>query len=69
MKYGTHETDLHVLPETQKERNNLQSYMETKKIGYCWQYSNVKGQDWYGKQFMDIPFRSDLKEDLQKYFA
>jgi len=68
MKFDIHETDLLILPETLKELNNLQSYCETKKLNYQWQYSDVKDQSWYNKQYMDIPFRSDLLEEIKNYF-
>ena len=56
MKFDIHETDLLILPETLKELN------------YQWQFSDVKGQSWYNKQYMDIPFRSDLLEEIKNYF-
>ena len=68
MQFSTHETDLYILPETQKERHNLQSLCKTKKWSYCWQYSDVQEQNWYGKQFLEIPFGIDLKEEITKYF-
>lgn len=68
MKFNTHETDLYILPETQKERHNLQSFMKTCKYSYKWSFSDVQGQSWYGKQFMEIPFGIDLKSKIETYF-
>lgn len=67
MKFDTHETDLYVLPETTRERHNLQSYCETKKLAYKWSYSNIEGNSWYGKQFIDISFCSHLKNEIEEY--
>jgi hypothetical protein len=64
MQISKHETDLYVLPETQKERHQLQVWKESSKYGSVWSYSDVRGQEWYGKQFLEIPFGIDFK----KYF-
>ena len=68
MQFSMHETDLYILPETTRETNNLQSYCKTKKLAYMWQYSDVSGQAWHGKQFLEIPFRSDLLKEIKAYF-
>lgn len=68
MKFDIHETDLLILPETTREINNLQSYCKTKKLNYQWQYSNIKNQSWYNKQYIEIPFRSDLLEEIRRIF-
>jgi len=68
MQFDNHETDLYILPETQKERHNLQSFCETKKISFQWSYSNIKGQNWEGKQFLEIPFGVCFKDEIIAYF-
>lgn len=68
MQLSKHETDLYILPETTKERHNIQSFIQTKNWGYEWSFSDVIGQDWYGKQFMDIPFGIDLAKEIKKEF-
>jgi len=67
MEFNTYVTDLYILPQTQREQHNLQNYLQTKKINYEWSYSDVKGQSWYGKIFVEIPFGIDLKNDIIEY--
>jgi hypothetical protein len=64
MKYNTHASDLYCLPESDKEVKLLQGY--SKKYCGQWSRSNVKGQDWYGKTFLDIPFGTWLKDEIDK---
>ena len=68
MKFDTHETDIYILPETQRERHILQVYKDNlkqnKNITSFWQFSNVKGQNWEGKQFLEIPFCKHLKNEI-----
>lgn len=63
MKFTTHESDLYCLPENDQEKAILQKYVKERCA--VWLYSNVKGQDWYGKVFLDIPFGSFLKEEIE----
>lgn len=67
MQYDKHETDLYILPETIEERKKIKDILETKFSNWFWmgQFSNVEGQAWYGKQFIEIPFGIDLKEGIQ----
>lgn len=66
MQFDKHETDLYILPETQEERNKIKDVLAI--IGsswfWSWKRSDVEGQAWYGKIFIDIPFGIDLKEDI-----
>jgi hypothetical protein len=69
MQISRHETDLYLLPETTKERHDLQIFAEN--CGYKawhWAYSDVSGQSWEGKQFLEIPFGIDLKEQIKDRF-
>lgn len=69
MQISKHETDILLLPETKQETNQLKEFV--KKCGYkshSWQLSNVKGQSWYGKLFLEIPFGIDLLEKVKKIF-
>lgn len=66
MKFDTHGNgnglnDLYVLPESNDELRDIIKFLES--IGQTFQmsYVNVKGHEWYGKSFLDIPFRQDLK--------
>lgn len=67
MQFDNHESDLYILPENARERNNLQSYCKTKGYDFKWCFSNVKGQAWYGKQFLEIPFGLTLKNAIIEY--
>ena len=68
MQLSKHESDLYVLPETTKERHQLQVWKESSKYGSTWSYSDVSGQCWHGKQFLDIPFGIDFKTYFVKNF-
>ena len=68
MQLSRHETDLYILPETTKERHNVQSFFETKKVGFEWSFSNIEGQSWYGKQFLDVPFGIDYVKNMKEKF-
>lgn len=65
MKIDSHETDLYVLPESDKEQIAIIKYLTFSNIYWKYSFSNVKGQSWQGKCFIEIPFRIDLKESLQ----
>jgi len=68
MQYDIYATDLLILPESIREKQNLQSYCITNKLAYNWQYSDNIGQNWYNMQFLEIPFRSDLLNEIKNYF-
>jgi len=68
MQFDKHETDLYILPETQAERHNIQSFCITKQLYYKWSFSDIEEQSWYGKQFLDIPFRIDLINEIKEKF-
>lgn len=50
--------DLYILPDNSAERDRIEQYLKSRNIGYQWSYSDVDGQDWYGKHFLEIPFGS-----------
>lgn len=66
MQYDRHETDLYILPETIEERKKIKDILEHKLGIYSWVWakSDVEGQSWNGKMFIDIPFGIDLKEEI-----
>ena len=69
MKYYHHASDLYLLPETEAEKETLEDFIESKgKLGATWCFSNVEGQDWHGKHFIDIPFGSFLKPEIENLF-
>jgi len=66
MKFNTHETDLYVLPESVGEKNKVVNFLDGNKLGWEWSYSNVGGQEWHGKYFIEIPFGCRLKKEIEK---
>jgi len=54
------------LPETQEERKKLKHILDSKFLTWCWTWakSDVEGQNWKGKMFIEIPFGIDLKEEI-----
>jgi hypothetical protein len=56
--------DLYVLPESD-EWGKVIDYLDANGIRFTRSFSDVQGQDWYGKQFIEIPFRCDLREALE----
>lgn len=69
MKYYSRETDLYLLPETEAEKEKLEDFVESKGgLGAKWYRSDVRGQDWYGKTFLDIPFGDFLRPEIETIF-
>jgi hypothetical protein len=71
MKYTTHGykkgiDDLYILPETDAERDKVTAFLEKECLGYSWQHSDVPGQEWYGKAFIEIPFGEPWLEKIQE---
>lgn len=68
MQFDKHETDLYILPETKEERQKIKDVLENhfSTWFWCWALSDVEGQAWHGKMFIDIAFGIDLKEEIIK---
>lgn len=64
MQFDSYEKDLYVLPENETEKEKIINVLKTNSIVYYNSFSNVKGQAWYGKQFIEIPFGTWLKGEL-----
>ncbi len=64
MKFDNHETDLYILPENETEKEKITSYLRNRNYCFYIQKSNVKGQEWFGKSFIDVPFMKHLKKDI-----
>lgn len=56
--------DLYVLPENEKEKEAILSFLRERKFYFEWSFSNVEGQEWYGKSFIEIPFMEYLEKEL-----
>ena len=64
MKFDSHESDLYILPENDRERKIITIFLNLKGFAYGTSLSNVKGQEWEGKTFFDVPFLKEIKNDL-----
>jgi len=58
--------DLYVLPETTEERQVITNYLKSQDIGFSTSYSDVTGQDWYGKSFIEIPFGEGYEQVIRQ---
>jgi len=58
---GTGLNDLHILPETDEEARSIIEWLTREDLQYTWERANVKGHDWYGKHFIDVPFAEGLE--------
>jgi hypothetical protein len=52
--------DLYILPDDSEESEKITDYLQKREIPYSWSFSDVAGQEWYGKRFIDIPFGESL---------
>lgn len=59
--FSNHCSDLYLIYTPEREKWLKQNYEYWKNVRIC--FSNIKGQDWYGKRFFDIPFA--FTEDYQ----
>jgi len=57
--------DLYCLPETEKEKNLLVSWLRAKERGFTISWANVEGHEWYGKSFIEIPFGENLRTEIE----
>lgn len=69
MKFQTHGNgngldDLYILPESEEEKKHIKKVLEAQMMYYSWTVSNVRGQEWFGKGFFDVPFGEFLKDLL-----
>lgn len=48
--------DLYILPDNDNEAKRITDYLAARGIGFDWSLSDVEGQDWFGKRFIEIPF-------------
>lgn len=68
MRYQTHETDLQILHQSRQEKLAFLNWCNDKGLKPQLCFSDVKGQDWYGQPFYEIPFRSDLIPEIVSRF-
>lgn len=58
--------DLYILPDDEAESKRITDYLAARNIGFGWSTSDVEGQEWYGKRFIDIPFGEGLLGVIQQ---
>lgn len=58
--------DLYILPESAAETATIWRFLKDKNVSYRTTYANVEGHDWYGKNFIDVPFGEYLWEELEQ---
>lgn len=71
MKTNTHGNgnglnDLYILPDDDQERQRITDYLDSRGIHYQWSFSDVEGQDWFGKRFIELPFGEGLLGVIQQ---
>lgn len=54
--FSRHESDLYILPANASQSKLIEAFLKESKISFCLAYSDVKGQTWYGKKFIEVPF-------------
>jgi hypothetical protein len=60
--------DLYVLPESNDEKRSIELFLNNNKIDYINTYSDVEGQEWHGKAFIEIPFGETYKRRISQLF-
>lgn len=58
--------DLYILPETEEEANKIVEFLEANNLNFYWTRADVKGNDWYGNTFIEVPFCESWKENIEK---
>jgi hypothetical protein len=69
MQLDNYDTDLLILPETDKEYRIIKNHLFSNDINFHESRSNIENQSWYGKRFIEVPFMAnadELKEQLIK---
>jgi hypothetical protein len=61
--------DLYILPDNADESQRITQYLKSREIGYEWSFSDVEGQDWHGRRFIEIPFGEGFLSVIQQATA
>lgn len=73
MQIDNYHSDMQILPETAQENAAIIKWAKLKgyhgTINFVSYVSNLKGQDWFGKRFYEIPFAICHKDDLIQFVA
>lgn len=70
MKTSTHGNgrglnDLYILPDDAAEGDCIVRYLKARGMGFQWSHSDVEGQEWYGKRFIEIPFGEGMESVIR----
>lgn len=57
--------DLYILPDDQHEAERITRYLKERGQRFSWSASDVMGQDWYGKAFIEIAFGESLLPEIE----
>lgn len=63
--FGNYESDLHVLPHSH-EMKAVRDFIVSQGHTATIVYSNVEGQDWYGRYFIEVPFAAEYDRRVYK---
>lgn len=58
--------DLYILPDSPQEGERIVSYLRKVGHSFSWSYSDVEGQSWHGKRFIEIPFGESLLDAIRE---
>ena len=70
MKFDAHGNgkglnDLYILPDNPDESKKILDYLKSINQKYYFFVSDVKGNDWYRKAFISIPFGEALRLEIE----
>lgn len=70
MKTATHGNgngldDLYILPDDHAEAERITQYLFSRGMPHHWSASDVEGQDWYGRRFIEIPFGEGMESVIR----
>lgn len=56
--------DLYILPADELEATAIARFLTERGRSFTWSYANVRGHDWYGKRFIEVPFGESLAAEI-----
>lgn len=57
--------DLYILPSSPEEADKIINFLKQSDRSFQWSVANVKGHDWYGKRFIEVPFGESLQSQIE----
>ena len=58
--------DLYILPSSAGEALKITRFLRSIDRKHTWELSDVPGQNWYGAEFLAIPFGLGLLADIRR---